>query len=126
MATTVRPSRPAPVKAAVGLLGAELFADIARTLFSGLDRPSPTWVVLAVVAIGTALLVAIATGRRLAVNLYVLLFACSLPQLVTSAMKLPGNAEDFVWNVVATFVGAIAITLLFSRPARRWFAALDD
>jgi uncharacterized membrane protein len=126
VATAERPSRPTPVKAAVGLLGAVLVSDITRTMLSGVGRSSPAWVVLAVVAIGTALLAGIALGRRLAFNLYVLLFACSLPQLVTSAMKLPGNVEDFVWNVVATFVGAIAITLLFSRPARRWFAALDD
>jgi hypothetical protein len=129
-----RPTRPTSVKGALGLLGGVLVVSIGITLFVNLRPSQPGFVVglvgaaLAGLAFAglTGLLAAIAFGRRWALIVFTVLFACSLPAPALSLARQHHSPADFVWQVATTALEAIAIGLLFSRSARAWFAAVES
>jgi hypothetical protein len=120
------------VKVAVGLLGGVLVVNIARIPFLhfGLVGPFLQAVFLfgvfgsvCVCALGVALVAAIAFGRRWALIVFVVFFVLGLPELGLSATRqLHSSVPGFGWLVASTAVEALAISLLFSRSAREWFA----
>jgi hypothetical protein len=124
VATTARPSRPAPVKVAVGLMSGLFIAAAARNAVLGSHSHSLIVAILVQAAIVTVLLTAIALGQRWAVMVYVVLFVLGLPLLLLSAVH--DNAAGLVWTIAGTAVELVAIGLLFSRPARAWFAVVRD
>ena len=126
MAAASPPSRPAPVKVAVGLIGGLFIAGVLRNAVLGSHSPSFSLIVaiLGNVLIGAVLLTAIALGQRWAVMVYVVFFVLGLPLLLSSAVH--GNVAGSIWSIVETAVELVAIGLLFSRPARAWFASVRD
>ena len=124
MAATSPPTRPTPVKVAVGLMGGLLIAAMARNAVLGSHSHSLIVAVLVQALIGIVLLTAIALGQRWAVMVYVVFFVLGLPLLLLSAVH--DDAGGLVWTIAETTVELVAIGLLFSRPARAWFAVVRD
>ena len=126
MAATSPPIRPTPVKVAVGLMGGLLIAAVARNAVLGSHSSSLSLIVaiLGNVVVGAVLLTAIALGQRWAVMVYVVFFVLGLPLLLLSAVH--DNAAGLVWMIARTAIELVAIGLLFSRPARAWFAVVRD
>jgi hypothetical protein len=124
VAATSRPTRPTSVKVAVGLIGGLFIAAAARNAVLGSHSHSLLVAMLVRAVVVTVLLTAIALGQRWAVVVYVVLFVLGLPLLLLSAVH--GNAAEVVWTVAGTAVELAAIGLLFSRPARAWFAVVRD
>ena len=124
MAATSPPTRPTPVKVAVGLIGGLFIAGVLRNAVLASHSHSLIVAMLVQAAVEIVLLTAIALGQRWAVMVYVVLFVLGLPLLLLSAVH--DNAAGLVWTIAGTTVELVAIGLLFSRPARAWFAVVRD
>jgi Protein of unknown function (DUF2510) len=126
---TVRPARPTAVKAAVCLIAWALIVNISAMLAS-LSRPDAyalIWPLRGASAVGfvvtIGLVTAIAFGRRWALIVFTVLFVLgsllSLPALLTTQH----TTSSLAWFAADTAIRAVAIVLLFGRPATAWFAA---
>jgi len=105
-------------------MGGLLIAAMARNAVLGSHSHSLIVAVLVQAVVGIVLLTAIALGQRWAVMVYVVFFVLGLPLLLLSAVH--DDAGGLVWTIAETTVELVAIGLLFSRPARAWFAVVRD
>ncbi len=128
LVATVRPARPTAVTVAVCLIGWALIVDVSVRLAS-LSNPAASlvWPLRGAAIIGFAvaigLVTAMAFGRRWALIVYTVLFVLgaliSLPALLT----VHHTTVSLAWFACDTAMRAVAIVLLFGRPATAWFAA---
>jgi hypothetical protein len=125
-----RPVMPWPAKLALSLLVAVLVVGLVRTLRqpAPVDPALPAWfgpVVGSLTFLFAAFLVgAIATGRRWALVLSVVLFVVGLPASL-SFLKEDSLAGLLVFGG-QTLAGGAAYGLLFTKASRRWFRAARE
>ena len=124
------PVMPRPAKLALSLLVAALVVGLVRMLLepAPVDPALPTWfapVVGGLTFLFLAFLVgAMATGRRWALFLSVVLFVVGLPASL-SFLKESSLAGLLVFGGQTLAAGA-AYVLLFTKAARQWFGAARE
>jgi hypothetical protein len=133
--TAELPARPMLVKVADGLLVAALVVGQisprhlnVRFFFYAHPQVESRRLMATVailLALEVGLIAAIVAGRRWAVNLYTawLLFGLlNLALVAPRLLKAPSGLSS--WDVYPEATQAVALILLFSRPARDWFLAV--
>ena len=125
-----RPIVPAPAKVALGLLVAVLLVGLVRMLLepAPVDPSLPTWFTPVVGSLTFVLLAfllgAIASGRRWALVLSIVLFVAGLP---ASLALLKGDSVALVLLVGGqTLVAGTAYVLLLTRSSRQWLRAARE
>jgi hypothetical protein len=125
-----RPIVPRPAKLALGLLVAVLIVGLVRMLVEAApgDPALPTWftpVVGGLTFVFVAFLVgAIASGRRWALVLSVVLFVVGLPASL-AVLKADSVAGLFLFGG-QTLAGGAAYALLLTKSSRQWFRAARE
>jgi hypothetical protein len=126
---TIRPARPTAVRTAVWLIVWALIVNVSVTLAS-LSNPDAgllDWPLRGAGAVGFALAIglvtAIAFGRRWALIVYTVLFVLSSLLSLPALLTVQHTTASLAWFACDTAIRAVAIVLLFGRPATAWFAA---
>lgn len=120
---------PRTVRVALGLLVGSLLVGVVRgfTAPQTPDPSLPSWFGSAIRGITMALLAllvaAIALRRRWALLIIAVLFVLGLPAVMVFPPEPGGGFVGWVALLVQTVTQAVAIGLLFGRPARLWFDA---
>lgn len=129
MIATIRPARPTAVRAAVWLIVWVLIVNVS-VLLTSLSSPDAgllDWPTRGAGAIGIAvaigLVTAIAFGRRWALIVYTVLFVLGSLLTLPTLLTVQHTAASLAWLATGSAMRAVAVVLLFGRPATAWFAA---
>ncbi|NIQ39701.1 MAG: hypothetical protein GTN81_14100 [Proteobacteria bacterium] len=124
-----KPFMPPLVKVTVILLFSSLAFSVLMMLFVSLSPSQlPGWFAPVVGGISVVIMGfltwAIASGRRWALNVYLILFILGIPASLEIATRMPdGQPASFMGLLAQTLAQVIALAILFGRVPTSWFAA---